>query len=261
MFKILSFSIFGKKQYMININLNILNSCSSSNDIAFQAAKNGAKEGDSYLSYEQTNGRGRNNNKWESMKGNLFLSTIIKPKVNKSCWHQLSIIVGFSILDVLCDMGIKSDNIELKWPNDILVDKKKISGVLLESSHDFIIAGIGLNIVKMPTLETKWKTTKLNNHINKVISIENIGLKILNKFYINYTLWEKDGFKVFCNKINSFIQNINETIILKPSSKSRLIKGIFLGLGESGGLKIKSDNAILEYISLDSFFFPRNNIK
>ena len=62
---------------MININLNILNSCSSTNDIAFKAAQKGAKEGDSYLSYEQTKGRGRNNKLWISMKGNLFLSTII----------------------------------------------------------------------------------------------------------------------------------------------------------------------------------------
>ena len=68
---------------MVNINLNILNSCSSTNDIAFKAAQKGAKEGDSYLAYEQTNGRGRNNNLWFSMKGNLFLSTIIKPKSNK----------------------------------------------------------------------------------------------------------------------------------------------------------------------------------
>ena len=138
---------------MVNINLNILNSCSSTNDIAFKAAKEGAEEGNSYLAYLQTNGRGRNNNQWTSMKGNLFLSTIIKPKLNKSCWYQLSSIIGFSILDVLYELGINKDIIEFKWPNDVLVDKRKISGVLLESSHDFIIAGIGLNVLEVPTLD------------------------------------------------------------------------------------------------------------
>ena len=246
---------------MVNINLNILNSCSSTNDIAFKAAKEGAEEGNSYLAYLQTNGRGRNNNQWTSMKGNLFLSTIIKPKLNKSCWYQLSSIIGFSILDVLYELGINKDIIEFKWPNDVLVDKRKISGVLLESSHDFIIAGIGLNVLEVPTLDEKWKTTKLNDYIDKKISLEGIGLKILNKIFINYTLWAKYGFDIFYNKINPYIKNINECIIFKISSKSKLIKGVFLGVGINGGLKIKNKNNIIEYFSIESFSFPKDNIK
>ena len=246
---------------MVDINLNILNSCSSTNDIAFKAAKEGAEEGNSYLAYEQTNGRGRNNNKWTSMKGNLFLSTIIKPKLNKSCWYQLSSIVGFSILDVLYELGVNKDIIEFKWPNDILVDKRKISGVLLESSHDFIIAGIGLNVLEVPILDDKWKTTKLNDYIDQKISLERIGLKILNKIFINYTLWAQNGFGIFYNKINPYIKNINECITFKISSKSKLIKGVFLGLGINGGLNIKNKNNIIEYFSIESFSFPKDNIK
>ena len=59
------FLIFLEKQCMVKIKLNILNSCSSTNDIAFKAAQLNTKEGASYLSYEQTNGRGRNNNQWK----------------------------------------------------------------------------------------------------------------------------------------------------------------------------------------------------
>lgn len=246
---------------MVNVKLNILNSCTSTNDIAFKAAKNGSKEGVSYLAYDQTNGRGRNKNKWISMKGNLFLSTIIKPQVKNTFWHQLSIIVGFSILDALCEVGINKDIIELKWPNDVLVDKRKISGVLLESSHDFIIVGIGLNILKVPMLEKKWKTTKLNNHINKIISVENMGLKILNNVFINYNLWEKYGFNFFYQKINPFIKNINQLITLKLSNQSRSSDGIFLGLGDNGGLKVQVEKGIFEFLSVDSFFFPEDNIK
>ena len=245
---------------MVNINLNILNSCSSTNDIAYAAAKKGAEEGNSYLSYDQINGRGRNNNKWESMKGNLFLSTIIKPKKSISSWHQLSLIVGFSILSVLNDFGINRDIIELKWPNDVLIEKKKISGVLLESSHDFIVAGIGLNILKVPSDDIKWKTTKLYDYIDKIISLENIALKILNKVFINCVLWETHGFDFFYIKINPFIKNINETIIIKPSYKSILINGIFLGVGENGGLKAKVNNDIVEYFSIDSFSFSKDGL-
>ena len=128
---------------MINFNLNILKTCSSTNDVARKEAVNGSLEGSSYLSYLQTDGRGRNKNRWESLKGNLFLSSILRPKKKKIYWHQLSLLIGYSILEALIDFGISRSVIELKWPNDILVKKKKVSGVLLEAFDNFIIFGIG----------------------------------------------------------------------------------------------------------------------
>ena len=86
-------------------------------------------------------------------------------------------------------------------------------------------------------------------------------MNILNKLFINYALWEKQGFKILCNKINPYIKNFNETIIFKTSSKSNFIEGVFLGLGEGGGLKIKQDNKIFEYFSIDSFSFSRDVVK
>ena len=240
---------------MLNINLNILNVCTSTNDIAFSAALNGEVEGTSYLANTQTKGRGRNQNKWTSTKGNLFLSTIIKPKSDKSFWHQLSVIVGFSIIQVLVDIGVNSNLINLKWPNDILVDEKKICGILLESSDNFIIVGIGLNILKTPVLETKWATTKLNDHLKGSINIKNIGLKILNKVFNNYHSWEKFGFVFFKEDINKKMFMINKKIVLNVNSKSNPLNGVFLGIGDSGGIKVKTNSEITEYLSVESFTF------
>ena len=240
---------------MLNINLNILNVCTSTNDIAFSAALNGEVEGTSYLANTQTKGRGRNQNKWTSTKGNLFLSTIIKPKSDKSFWHQLSVIVGFSIIQVLVDIGVNSNLINLKWPNDILVDEKKICGILLESSDNFIIVGIGLNILKTPVLETKWATTKLNDHLKGSINIKNIGLKILNKVFNNYHSWEKFGFVFFKEDINEKMFMINKKIVLNVNSKSNPLNGVFLGIGDSGGIKVKTNSKITEYLSVESFTF------
>ena len=240
---------------MLNINLNILNVCTSTNDIAFNAALSGEVEGTSYLAHTQTEGRGRNQNKWTSSKGNLFLSTIIKPKSDKSLWHQLSVIVGFSIVQVLVDLGVNSNLIDLKWPNDVLVDNKKISGVLLESSDNFIIVGIGLNILKTPILETKWGTTKLKDHLKGSINIKNIGLKILNKVFYNYYSWEKFGFVFFKEDINKKMFNINKNIIINVNSKSNLLNGVFLGIGDSGGIKVKTNSKITEYLYVENFTF------
>ena len=240
---------------MLNINLNLLNVCTSTNDIAFNAALNGEVEGTSYLSHIQTKGRGRNQNKWTSTKGNLFLSTIIKPKSDKSFWHQLSVIVGFSIIQVLVDIGVDSNLINLKWPNDILVDEKKICGILLESSDNFIIVGIGLNILTNPVLDTKWTTTKLNDYLKGSINIKNIGLKILNKVFYNYHSWEKFGFVFFKDEINEKMFMINKKIVLNVHSKLNPVNGVFLGIGDSGGIKVKTNSKITEYLSVESFTF------
>ena len=241
---------------MAYLDLNILRTCSSTNDIAIINAKKGLPEGTSYLSYVQTKGRGRNNNHWESMKGNLFLSTIFRPTMSKVKWHQLSLIIGLSILETLINLGVDKDKIELKWPNDVLVQKRKISGVLLESFDDFIVAGIGLNILKTPQNETKWNTTKLYDHTDNNFSLKYIANLTLKIIFTNYSIWEYKGFNFFRDKINKIIYNINNKIVIKLNSKSVDISGVFLGLGDNGSLKIKVGNEYLEYYSIESFFFP-----
>ena len=241
---------------MTYFKLNILQKCSSTNDIAIEKAKEGLPEGSSYLSYLQTNGRGRNNNQWISMKGNLFLSTIFRPSISKTNWHQLSLIIGLSILESLIHLGVDRRKIELKWPNDVLVQKNKISGVLLESFDDFIVAGIGLNILKNPQNDTKWNTTKLYDHSNNDFSLEYIANIILKIIFKNYAIWEDKGFNFFKKKINKSLYNINSKIVIKLNSQTNKITGVILGLGDNGSLKIKVGNEFLEYYSVESFFFP-----
>jgi len=223
---------------LVNINLKTLTTCSSTNDIALEGAKAGLDEGTSYLSYSQTKGRGRNDNKWTSLEGNLFLSTIIRPKQEKKYWQQLSLILGISIIELLVKFGINQKLIELKWPNDqqlslilgisiiellvkfginqklielkwpndILVKNKKISGILLESSHDFIVAGIGLNVKKSPEIEDKWETTNITDYIDLKMSLQEIAYEVLNQFFFNYKIWNENGFIFFKDKINSFLK-------------------------------------------------------
>ena len=247
-------------KFLSYLDLNILQTCSSTNDIAIKYAKKGLPEGTSYLSYLQTKGRGRNYNKWESMKGNLFLSTIFRPSVSKVKWHQLSLIIGLSILESLIKLGVDKNIIELKWPNDVLVQKRKISGILLESFDDFIVAGIGLNIVKTPKNVIKWNTTKLYDHIDYVFSLKCIANLLLKLIFKNYYIWEYKGFNFFRKKINKNIYNINNNIVFKLNPQSVDINGVFLGLGDNGSLKIKVGNEYLEYYSIESFFFPNEEL-
>jgi len=238
---------------LVNINLKTLTTCLSTNDIALEGAKAGFDEGSSYLSYLQTKGRGRNDNKWTSLEGNLFLSTIIRPKQEKKYWQQLSLIVGISIIELLVKFGINQKLIELKWPNDILVNNKKISGILLESSDDFIVAGVGLNVKKSPEIEDKWETTKVSDYIDLKMSLQEIAYEVLNQFFFNYKIWNENGFIFFKDKINSFLKYKMKTISIKFNSNTETISGTFLGLGDAGTIKLASGTDIYEYNSIDNY--------
>jgi len=124
-------------------NKIILKSCTSTQDIA---KKNISQLDD--LSYvvadEQTEGRGRFNRKWFSPdKKGLYISIIIHPELSPEYYPLHSFLAGMAVSDYLQTLGL---NPNLKWPNDIMIDGKKICGILCDQYESKIIIGIGLNL-------------------------------------------------------------------------------------------------------------------
>lgn len=117
----------------------------------------------------QSAGRGRYRRTWVSHHGNLYASFIYKSPERDP---KLSYAVAVAIAETLIALGMTP---EIKWPNDVLIKGKKISGVLIEYSQNFVIIGIGINIKTCPTVK-EYKTTKINNFvkdkdINDVLSV------------------------------------------------------------------------------------------
>lgn len=95
----------------------------------------------------QTHGRGQRGRKWDSPQGNLFLTgCFFKPE--KASPSRLSIAMGVSLLKILQSF-LPKEQVELKWPNDILLNQKKCAGILIEIDEFFYI-GIGINIASHP---------------------------------------------------------------------------------------------------------------
>ena len=96
----------------------------------------------------QTNGRGRRNRVWDSEYGNLYCSLLIKDSKYYSKLEELSVVTAYVVLKTLEKHGLK--NLSVKWPNDVYVNDKKISGILLESVFqevtECMIIGIGVNL-------------------------------------------------------------------------------------------------------------------
>ncbi|TET21650.1 MAG: biotin--[acetyl-CoA-carboxylase] ligase [Candidatus Aminicenantes bacterium] len=123
-------------------------SCSSTNDIARELAIGGEDEGTVVISEEQTQGKGRKGREWFSgRKKGLYISVILRP--SKDDISLLPLLAGLAVRDaVFNSVGIR---VRLKWPNDIIWNKRKLGGILCESSFlgnklNYVILGIGLNI-------------------------------------------------------------------------------------------------------------------
>lgn len=182
----------------------------------------------------QTNGRGAFNNLWESDgQKNLLLSIIICPKVYAENQFVISKIVSLSIIDYLKSKNISA---KIKWPNDILIEKNKIAGILIENSvigHKISssIIGIGLNINQQTFLGDFNATSVSILSDNQIFSLK----KELELFL--------DFFKKWIN----FCSIDNQIIVDKSYFENLLGNNIFLNYRE------KNTEFLAKIISIDGF--------
>ena len=153
----------------------------STNDTALRLINLGMQKGIILTEY-QSKGRGQRNNKWISKKGNLFTSVFFD--INKKISLKSIINLNILIIKKIISNKIKS-SITIKKPNDILIERKKVCGILQETifknGKKFLIVGIGINLINSPNI-IKYKTTFLNNYSKKKIS----KLKVFNELKFNY---------------------------------------------------------------------------
>ncbi len=124
---------------------------------------------DSIISFKQSKGYGRLGRHWESDIGGLYYSVVLPYR------KILPIIVGVSVSEILVKYKL---DIRLKWPNDILVDGKKLGGILCQSNGKSSIVGLGINLHNNPKLSESINLSELNCNINKLFFVDNLSKKI-----------------------------------------------------------------------------------
>ncbi len=153
----------------------------STNNTAIRLIRRGIDNG--VISADvQTNGKGQRGNKWISKKGNLFISIFFK--VNSKLSLKKITTINLSILKKIISSQIVG-KIYIKLPNDILIYKKKVSGILQEimykNNNKYLIVGIGINVISSPNIRN-YPTTYLNKYSKKKIN----KIRILNKIKLNF---------------------------------------------------------------------------
>jgi BirA family biotin operon repressor/biotin-[acetyl-CoA-carboxylase] ligase len=137
----------------------------STNTAAMAAAAEGAPEGTVFLAEEQTAGRGRGANAWQSPRSTgIYCSLILRPLLPPSDVLTLSLAAGLSVQAAIREIDSRID-VDLKWPNDLLIQGKKVCGILTEMNAEatrvrYIVAGIGIN-VNQPSFPKELGATSL----------------------------------------------------------------------------------------------------
>lgn len=123
----------------------------STNDEAKSQAEAGAPEGTLIVADAQTAGRGRMGRSFHSPPGNLYMSLLVRPGRSAEERARLSFVTAVALGDAIAEL-LPSDAVSLKWPNDVLVYGRKVSGILLESASgaDWLVMGVGVNVVSSP---------------------------------------------------------------------------------------------------------------
>jgi BirA family transcriptional regulator, biotin operon repressor / biotin---[acetyl-CoA-carboxylase] ligase len=136
----------------LNWSIATEQSATSTSDLAKRAAANGAPSGHAFLAIEQTAGRGRRGRHWDSQKGGMYLSVLLRPSVPVHQWFALSFAASLAVLETVREQltthlsSAEMSQTGLKWPNDVIVMGGKISGILLEVQGKALIVGSGINI-------------------------------------------------------------------------------------------------------------------
>jgi BirA family biotin operon repressor/biotin-[acetyl-CoA-carboxylase] ligase len=182
-------------------NIVFLREVGSTNDLAKELALFGAVEGTVVVAETQTVGRGRLSREWISPKGGLWFSVVLRPELKPAQAVGLVFVAGLAVAQVLRELyGLKA---ETRWPNDVLVNGRKVCGILTEMSTtgervNYAVAGVGLNAnfdaAKVFPQELRNTAVSLENVLGRKVRLQKLFIAMLEKLENSYELFMKEGF-------------------------------------------------------------------
>jgi len=235
------------------LNLVELETIGSTNDHAKKLARNAYPSGVVVWAHDQSEGRGRQGNSWVSIPGNLFMSMIVRPRMNAVQVGQMSLLTGVAVANVLESFVPAANSVRLKWPNDVFINGKKAAGILIETESQgqlrlpWAVIGIGVNITGAPENATSLHDIGVKNyeagHVLEFLSQE---LQLLVK------RWEEKGFAPIREAWLARAYKLGQTITARLPKET--LTGIFEGLDETGALLLTSTDGRRQTINTGEVF-------
>lgn len=188
----------------------------------------------------QTQGRGRLQRSWVDLgEGNLFMSLVLKPaETFDEHYSNLTQYMSLSLCKVLENYGVKP---EIKWPNDVLIDGKKIAGILSEASvrgttFKGLVLGIGVNLnaKEEDFAQIDKKVTALNLELGRKIDLKEFKTALVEEFFKNYETFLTQGFEFIKKDYLSRANFLDKELCVALINETK--KGVAKGVTDSGEL-------------------------
>ena len=218
-------------------------SVDSTNTWAKKLAEEGAPHGTVVLADEQTAGKGRRGRTWENPKGvNIAFTFLLRPRFLPEVAPMLTLVMGLSVAQVCREMGMDS---WIKWPNDVVVSRKKVCGILTEMSTEidyinYVVIGVGINVnQKVFDEELKEKATSLMIETGAPVKRSALIAAVMKHFEINYALFMENGdLSGLQESYNEMLVNRGKEVrILEPGNE---YNAHAYGINETGELIVRT---------------------
>jgi len=228
----------------------------STNDRAIDYLRIGGASRHFVIADEQTGGRGRLGRVWVSKPGNLYASLALIDPAPQAQAFQLGFVASLVVYHTLRAVGLDGAHLSLKWPNDVLVEGKKISGILIEGlslpeGDQGVVIGCGINIAHHPS-DTLYPVTDLKSE-GVIIS----PFEVLGHFLASFEKWlslyrRGEGFGDIRERWLALAHGVGGPIVVKDRKEERV--GVFVGLDREGRLLLDQNGHIEPVIAGDVFF-------
>lgn len=228
----------------------------STNNVLLELGDKGASEGTVVLADRQTAGRGRLDRNWISPPdSNLYISILFRPEIAAIEASLFTLIASLALKEVIEHLGL--DEARIKWPNDILIDGKKVAGVLTEMRPrrevvEFIVVGIGVNVnmsredMKNQMGSVSNNSTSIMEHLGKEIDRAKfaadllLGLEKWHKFY------KEKGKAAVLKEWTSKWGDLNKRVRVEIEETS--YEGVAVGIDGQGYLMVETDQGEIQKV-------------
>jgi len=235
----------------------------STNNIAYQLAEKGVKEGTVVLAEEQAKGKGRHGRLWTSpSKGGIYMSCILKPSITPNEIPKITLLAAVAVAKSI--RQVTALGATIKWPNDIQVNHKKVCGILTEmkaeqDAVDFIVIGIGINVntpqKMLPRGASSLKEECRSGRKAEDIPRIEIVKKVLENLESEYLMLSKHGFDPIIEEWKHYSNMLGARI--KVALPGRNFEAQVYDIDKNGALVVRLESGVLERISSGDILMVR----
>ena len=196
-------------------------------------------EGDWLVADRQIAGRGRQGRAWFDGTGNFMGSTVVRPGPHDPPAPTLALLAGVALYEAVLPLLADPSALSLKWPNDLLVGRAKLAGILLEREGDAVVVGIGVNLAAAPQVEGR-ETIALSS-LGPAPDRDAFAQALAAAFDRELDRWRTVGAEPLLRRWQAAGLPVGSMLsVHEPAGE--VIMGTFAGLDESGSLLLRLED-------------------